>query len=171
MGEPLETFDDQGHPAGLVERAVIHATGLWHRAAHVWLFDGSGRVLLQRRLDTKDVCPGCWDLSVGEHLQPGEDYLQGATRGLAEELGIVGLMLEPLGGVRQMRLELPDVRIRDYELQQTFQARYDGAIAADPEEVAEVRFVTLAELGEELANRPGDFTPWASQDVEDLSLL
>ncbi len=115
--------------------------------------------------------PGCWDLSVGEHLQPGEDYHQAATRGLEEELGIVGLTLTPLGGVRHMRLELPDARIRDYELQQSYQARYDGTIAADPEEVAEVRFVTLAELGEELANRPGDFTPWASQDVEDLSLL
>lgn len=29
-----------------------------------------------------------WDLSVGEHLQPGETYEHAAYRGLEEELGI-----------------------------------------------------------------------------------
>ncbi len=171
MSERIETFDEKGRPAGLVERAVVHATGLWHRAAHVWLFDGDDRVLLQRRLATKDVCPDRWDLSVGEHLQPGEDYTQAAYRGLAEELGIAGLTLASLGDVRRMRLELPDAGIRDYELQQSFWARFDGTIDADPDEVAEVGFFTLDELRTALAERPRAFTPWAQQDVDELALL
>jgi isopentenyldiphosphate isomerase len=49
---------------------------------------GKGDVLLQRRSDDKALEAGCWDLSCAEHLSTGETYLQGAIRGLREELGI-----------------------------------------------------------------------------------
>lgn len=149
----------------------MHATGLWHRAAHVWLFDGDGRLYLQRRAPDKDACPDCWDLSVGEHLRPGEAYEQAAHRGLAEELGIAGLDLRPLGGVRRMRLELPEAGIRDYELQQSFRGYHDGRIDADAREVAEVRRITTGELRGLLAERRGHLTAWARQDAEELGLV
>lgn len=171
MSEPLETFDEAGRPTGLAERAVVHATGLWHCAVHVWLFDPAGRLYLQRRPASKDVCPDLWDLSVGEHLQPGESYEQAAHRGLAEELGVVGLMLAPLGGVRRMRLELAGAGIRDYELQQSFRAEHAGPLEADPEEVAEVRCFTLDELRQSLEAAPDAFTPWCRQDAADLELI
>ena len=43
---------------------------------------------LQQRSLGKKVGSGQWDLSVAEHLQPGEIYSEGAVRGLQEELGI-----------------------------------------------------------------------------------
>ena len=171
VSEQLETYDEPGRAAGLVERAAVHATGLWHCAAHVWLFDGAGRVLLQRRVASKDVYPDCWDLSVGEHLQPGETYEQAAHRGLAEELGIAGVSLATLGGVRRMQLDLPAAGIRDYELQQSFRTRHDGPVTADPAEVAAAEFFTLEELQRALADRPDDFTPWCRQDAHDLALV
>lgn len=171
VGEPLETFDEIGRPAGLIDRAVVHATGLWHRAVHVWLYDAEGRLLLQHRPDSKDVCPGRWDLSVGEHLQPGEGYEQAAHRGLSEELGIAGLSLMPLGDIRRMRLDLPHAGVRDYELQQSFHARHDGPFEADPDEVVELSFFTPADLRDALMQRPDEFTPWAQQDIAELALI
>jgi isopentenyldiphosphate isomerase len=44
--------------------------------------------LLQRRSLEKALEPGCWDLSCAEHLGVGESYLDGAVRGLQEELDI-----------------------------------------------------------------------------------
>lgn len=171
MDEQLETFDEDGHPRGLAERSRVHATGLWHRATHVWLFGPDERVLMQRRASSKDVAPGCWDLSLGEHLQPGETYEQAAQRGLAEELGISSIALAALGGVRPMRLDLPAAGIRDYELQQSFRACHDGALEPDPAEVAELRWFTPVELTRELRQRPDAFTPWCRQDIAELALL
>jgi len=43
------------------------------------------------------VWPGWWDLAVGGVLSPGESFEDGARREVAEELGLAGASLEPLG--------------------------------------------------------------------------
>ncbi|HTL00384.1 MAG TPA: NUDIX domain-containing protein [Pseudomonadales bacterium] len=158
--ELFETFDDDGRPRGLVPRNEVHRRGLWHRASNVFLFDGGGRLYLQRRASRKDVWPNAWDLSVGEHLQPGETFEQAAHRGLAEELAVRGVALTPIGDVVRGCIEIPELQIRDFELQQTFRGVYDGPIAADPAEVSDVRLTTLVALARSVAATPDDFTPW-----------
>ena len=84
---------------GTAPRSRVHAEGLWHKSAQVFLFDGSGpRLYLQRRVDDKDVCPGLWDQSAAEHLKPGE-ILGGSMVRCAvwrEELGVIG-RIDPRG--------------------------------------------------------------------------
>ena len=89
--ELFETYDDQERPLGLMRRCEVHQLGIWHRSVSVFLFDSKGNLYLQRRSPTKDVAPGIWDVSVAEHLIPGESFLDAATRGLAEELGPDGV--------------------------------------------------------------------------------
>lgn len=171
MSELFETYDDDGRATGLVPRAEVHARGLWHASSHVYLFDGTGALYVQRRAAGKDLFPGRWDLSVGEHLRPGETHLEGAVRGLAEELGVTGVTLEALGGIRRWQYELPELGVRDRELQQSFRGCYDGRLHADPEEVAEVRALPLRDIAVWLARAPDAFTPWFVADVEELGLL
>lgn len=162
--EQFEILDERGAPVGLASRTRAHREGLWHRAAHVFLFRADGRLLIQRRQLDKDICPGAWDLSAAEHLKPGESYLEGALRGLREELGVSEALgaadLEPVGGVVTARLDLPEIGVKDHEFQQAFRCVYDGRLAPDAEEVAEIRTMTLTELHAALAARPDDFTPW-----------
>jgi isopentenyldiphosphate isomerase len=171
MSELFETFDDDGRATGLVPRAEVHARGLWHASAHVYLFDGSGALYVQRRAAGKDLFPDHWDFSVGEHLRPGERYREGALRGLAEELGVTGVTLEALGGVRRWQHELPALGVYDRELQQAFRGHYDGAIHPDPEEVAEVRALPLQELARWIGRAPEEFTPWFVAELSHLELL
>jgi isopentenyl-diphosphate Delta-isomerase len=171
VNELFETFDESGRAAGLVAREVVHARGLWHRSAHVFLFDAAGALYVQRRAAGKDLFPGCWDFSVGEHLKPGETYLHGALRGLAEELGVCGVVLEPMSGVRRWTADLPDIGVVDREFQQAFRGSYDGPIRSDPAEVAEVRRVTLSHLAAWIEREPGAFTPWFRAELDQLDLL
>jgi isopentenyldiphosphate isomerase len=171
VDELFETFDEAGHSTGLVRRAEVHARGLWHRSAHVFLFDGSGALIIQRRASGKDLFPGCWDLSVGEHLKPGERYIDGALRGLVEELGVAGIDLEPISGVRRWSCELPEAGIYDRELQQAFRGRHDGPIDADPAEVAAVQAVRLEMLATWLERAPQDFTPWFVWELRQLGFI
>ncbi len=64
--DPDETFDvvdEADRVVGRATRAAVHRRGLRHRAAHVFLFDGAGRLYLQRRSLSKDENPGLWDSS------------------------------------------------------------------------------------------------------------
>jgi len=169
--EYFETFDDQGRRTGLMARNEVHARGLWHRSAHVFLFTGRDELLVQQRAADKDLYPGRWDFSVGEHLHPGEDYLTGALRGLAEELAVTGVSLEPLGEVRRHSHRIPELGVTDRELQQAFRGHYDGPITPDPTEVARVRRVALAELKAWILREREAFTPWFLQELAVLKIV
>lgn len=172
MAEELfATFDGDGNPTGLVPRSRVHREGHWHRAANVFLFRSDGRLLLQRRRANKDVWPGAWDLSAAEHLKPGESYLQGALRGLREELGVENVSLEALDGVLESCVVDEKSGVRDCELQQAFRVVFDGPVWPDPDEVAGTALYTIEELAGAFARRPHDFTPWFRTSAARLGLL
>jgi len=169
--EQFETYDSAGLPLGLVPRSDVHRLGLWHRAANVLLFDHCGRLYIQRRAAGKDVWPNAWDVSVGEHLQPGETFEAAAQRGLAEELSVYDVVLTPLGDMVRAQIEIPEKDIHDCEMQQSFRGDYDGPITAEPAEVADVRLITLADLANEIAAQPNDFTPWLRGRLRAFGLI
>lgn len=98
---PQEHFDivDQHNNRifKLVPRNVVHSKGIWHRSVGVLLINDKQELLVQQRSASKNIWPNAWDISVAEHLQPGESYLDAAKRGVSEELGI---SLEPKDFIR-----------------------------------------------------------------------
>ena len=169
--ELFQTYHEDGRPAGLVPRSVVHQRGLWHRAVHVLVFDGAARLLLQQRAQAKDIGAGLWDLSVGEHLQPGESWAAAAHRGLHEELAIRAEQLEPLGTEQRVKLDDAGRGIHDWEIQRTFVARSNATPQPHPAEVAAVRWLSAAALGAELSRAPDRFTPWFRHTIVSLDLL
>ena len=178
MIEYFQTYDESGALRQLVPRHRVHREGLWHRAAHVFLLRSDGQLLIQQRSSTKDVCPHAWDLSVAEHLKPGESYIDAAHRGLKEELSLTGVELMTLGTEVKARLEMPTNHLqgaqsgavplenpwlKDYEFQQNFIGVSDDAIMPDPVEVADCQFVRLDELAEKMNSNRELFTPWFKQ--------
>jgi len=160
MAERIEIFTAQGEPQGVASRADAHRLGLWHRAVNVFLFRSDGRLLIQKRSGSKDICPDAWDLSTAEHLKPGETYSEAAIRGVREELGIELTDLEPLGDVTESQLEWPGLDVKDYELQKTFRAVSDQPTFASPDEVGEIALVSPGSLRESFRKNPNDYTPW-----------
>ena len=90
--EILDVVDENGMPTGeTVPREKAHAEGIRHRTSHVWLLrvrSGEIQVLLQKRCETKDSWPGCYDISSAGHIPAGVDFLPSAIRELQEELGV-----------------------------------------------------------------------------------
>jgi isopentenyldiphosphate isomerase len=171
MPEYFETFADDGSPLGLVPRSQVHQQGLWHKSAHVFLFDSTRQLYLQRRASDKDLYANLWDFSVGEHLIPGESYHAAAVRGLQEELGIKGVALQAVGGERASSYHAADQGVSDREFQQAYSGCYDGQILPDPAEVAEVRSITLVELERWIARTPEQFTPLFVRDIYELGFI
>ncbi len=48
----------------------------------------------------------------------------------------------------------------EYEFDHVFIGEYDGPFSPDPEEVAEMRYVPLAELKQDMLDHPGRYAVW-----------
>ena len=91
--EMFDIVDENGEPTGTVkERTMVHEDGDLHRTSHVWIVRDNNKggldVLLQKRSESKDSNPGCYDISSAGHIPAGCGYLDSALRELKEELGI-----------------------------------------------------------------------------------
>jgi len=73
----------------------MRAENLPHRATYIFVLDSEGRILVQRRTDTKDLFPGYHDLAAGGVVAAGESYEECALREAEEELGIRDTPLAP----------------------------------------------------------------------------
>ncbi|MFW6137708.1 MAG: NUDIX hydrolase [Spirochaetota bacterium] len=87
--EYFEVCSEDGSYAGTnAPRDVVHSQGLWHKTAHVWIYNSLGEILFQKRAIHKDSHPGLWDVSAAGHLQIGEPPETAAVREVWEELGL-----------------------------------------------------------------------------------
>ena len=159
--ELIDIYNAVGEKIGCVERSRAHGDNtLLHRAAHIFVFSEDGRLLLQKRSMTKRIQPGKWDASVGGHLGAGEDFLTGARRELAEELGLpADTPLEHLFDVEiRNEIESEDARV--------FKAVSEGPFDFQREEIDEVRFFTPEELCSPECRK--GFTPCLIGELERL---
>lgn len=131
-GEIFDTYDEQGNYLGTELRSVCHAKGIWHRAVYCFVFNSSGKLLIQKRSPNKKVGPSQWDLSVAEHLQPKESFIDGVQRGLQEELGVEipkSNIEGPVAPMHKRQLNLHDIKVYDYEFVESYRvAGYDGPV-------------------------------------------
>jgi isopentenyl-diphosphate delta-isomerase len=132
--------------------------GLLHRALSAFVFDASGRLLLQRRAAGKYHFAGLWSNSCCTHPQPGEDVVAAGERRVLEELGI-RCELEAVGTFSYQALDERSGLV-EREVDHVLVATSDEEPQPDPREVAEVRFATLDVLRAELRSSPERYTPW-----------
>lgn len=164
--EWFELVDETDQVIGRARRTKCHGNPrLIHRTAHIMVFHPDGRVLLQKRSAAKDIQPGRWDTAVGGHLQPGEDYALAARRELVEELGVpADLPLQFLFDHRiRNAIESEQVRV--------FATTHPGPFCWPPEEIAEVRFWTPAELWAGILHQADQFTPNLVEELTRLRTL
>ncbi|MDJ1009080.1 MAG: isopentenyl-diphosphate Delta-isomerase [Paracoccaceae bacterium] len=142
-----------------VEKLDAHVRGLRHKAVSVFVMDGN-KVLLQKRAAGKYHTPGLWTNTCCTHPDWDETAEACAVRRLGEELGIAGVRPLHRGQV-EYRADVGG-GLTEHEVVEVFTAEAGRglAVAPNPEEVEEVRWVALGTLADEIAARPGAFTPW-----------
>lgn len=149
--ELFQLCDESGRPTGRAERGVCHADPrLIHMVVHLHVFDGSGRLYLQKRAAWKDACPGLWDTSVGGHVTAGESPGAALLREAREELDI------DAAAARFLFSYLHHGRM-ETEYAYVSALGWSGPVRPDPGEIEEGRFHTRAQI-EDLLGR-GILTP------------
>jgi isopentenyl-diphosphate Delta-isomerase len=146
-----------------ISRNEAHSKGLWHRTVHVWIKNGRGDLLLQKRSSTKETHPGLWDISCAGHLSAGDSSIEAALREMQEELGISceNNTLKFLFTLSQQYAS-PDHLITDNEITDVFlltKPIEEHAVSPDPKEVAEVAVFNVNELKKKLVTKKEIFVP------------
>lgn len=149
--------DEHDRTIGRMEKMQAHQLGRLHRAISVFVFDKDKRLLLQQRALHKYHSPGLWTNTCCTHPRPGETAMAAAHRRLGEEMGLAA----DLAFAFTFRYRAVfDNGLTEHELDHVFIAQNDQRPVADPDEVADFRWVNLEDLNQETADQPGAFTVW-----------
>ena len=131
--------DEQNNVVGAMPRREMRSARLPHRATYILVFNSRGELYVQKRTHTKDVFPGCYDVTAGGVVLTGESYEEKAVRELDEELGIRGVPLTQL-----FDFYYEDEHIRVWG--ETFSCLYDGKLLLQEEEVESGAFMKIEEV-------------------------
>lgn len=152
---------------GYEEKTRCHQEqGLLHRAFSIFLFNPHNQLLLQQRSRHKPLWPLYWSNSVCSHPRKGERDAEAAMRRLDEELGLT----VPLRFVFKFQYQAAFQEIgSEHELCSVYIGQIqDQRVVANPNEIADWRFVDLEELQADLTTHPERYTPWFKLEWEQM---
>ncbi len=159
MGDRVVLVDEDDNEMGTAGKADAHrGDGELHRAVSVFVFDPDGRLLLQRRAETKYHFAGLWANTCCSHPRPGEDVVAAGRRRLREEMGIT-VPLRRAGSFVYRAVD-PRSGLVEHELDHVLVGAFAGAPSLDPAEAQDWAWVDVPELRRRLAAGDGRYAPW-----------
>ncbi|MDH3616071.1 MAG: isopentenyl-diphosphate Delta-isomerase [Gammaproteobacteria bacterium] len=166
--EELILVDRDDNEVGHLSKALCHnGAGVLHRAFSLFLFDDSGRLLLQQRGEGKRLWPGYWSNSCCSHPRRGESMETATMRRLNDELNVEASLEHAYNFCYTAEYSEAG---SENELCHVYLGKVSSDIQPNDSEIASVRFVAASVLDAELARSPQRFTPWFKQEWRELVL-
>jgi isopentenyl-diphosphate Delta-isomerase len=161
----LVLVDADDREIGIVEKMSAHREGALHRAFSIFVFDRSGRLLLQRRALNKYHSGGLWSNTCCSHPAPGERPIDAAHRRLEEEMGFD---CDLTGGYAfTYRADVGNGLV-EHELDHVFVGRFDGEPRPDATEVHGWTWKSVDEIRRDVSAQPSRYTVWFRVALERL---
>ena len=161
MEQTLILVDNNDRILGYAPRSVCHTgKGRRHRAFVVALYNGDGKLLLQKR--KHDLFSNMWDLTGASHpLRLGsrnETYSEAAARCVRTEFGVGKVFLRKIGAFNYYA---PHGKKCENEHCAVIVGRYDGKLKVNHNVAYGFRWATLSETLREIRTHPETFVMWA----------
>jgi len=160
--ELIDVFDENNNSLGIkLMKSEAHKKGLWHRAAHVWIYNSKGEVLLQLRAKDKEFFPDRWDISVAGHVSAGESPAVSPVREIKEEIGLE-ISEKELEFMRVMKYSIDVGVLKNREFIYVLTLKYEGdleELKRQEEEIQELRFFHADFVKKDVLKNPDKYTP------------
>lgn len=154
--EKLLLVDTRDEVLGSIDKMDAHTSPHLHRAFSVLLYH-KNQVLIQRRAVGKYHSGGLWANTCCSHPRT-TDTLQDALARLTIETGIsVPALEEVFGFVYYAKF---DNGMYEYEYDHVFLAEYNGGCCPNPDEVAEMKWVDIDILLDDMTAHPQNYAVW-----------
>ena len=160
--EPLILVDQDDNEIGVLSKGECHdGDGVLHRAFSIFIFNSAGELLLQQRSADKRLWPLYWSNTCCSHPRPGESVEEATHRRLEQELGMRGNLRylfkfqyhAPFGDLGSER-----------ELCWVYAGTGEDPPKPNANEIADIRWISPAELDREFVTRPETLTPWFAME-------
>jgi len=168
----IDVLDDYGIRTGeALSRKKIHELGKVHRAVHLYLFDESNNLLLQRRSYKTDHYPGMLSISLTGHVDAGESSIEALRREIQEELNFNPIIMKTdfLFSFRQDAIISPtyiDRQFNDvYACWHKFKVE---DILFDSNDISEVKLVSFSEFKSMVDNEKSELAPVYKRECSDV---
>lgn len=161
----VDGFDQE---QGQLDKLTVHQQGIRHRAFSIMLgYREQGQEtiwLIQQRADSKYHSGGLWSNTCCSHPLVGEDILTTMPQRLTIELGLPAKEAEKIElkfcGKFEYQIQFDD--LSEHEIDHVYLGYLPNkvALAPNPEEVQDLRWLTLSEILAELNDQPNNWSSW-----------
>lgn len=166
----VQLVNETGQISGIATKLEAHTSpGLWHLAVSVFVTNGSGDWLVQRRALKKYHFAGLWANACCTHPSGSETPRSVAEKRLFEEMG-VRASVSHVGRMRYEAID-PVSGLVEREDDHIFTALFGGDPIPNPSEVEEWRWISHEDLVNELRDRSESWVPWVHYAVSKFPSL
>lgn len=155
--DQLILVDSNDNVVGKMEKLEAHQKGLLHRAFSIFLFNSSGEMLIQQRVDSKYHSPGLWTNACCSHPSPNETVMDAGQRRLMEELGISTFLVHSF--YFEYRTEFENGLI-EHELDHVLVGYTNENPILNPSEAKAFQWISLENLMHDIQISPENYTIW-----------
>lgn len=157
MEEQIILVNENDEPVGAMGKLETHEKGLLHRAFSIFVKNQEGKLMLQKRAETKYHCGGLWTNTCCGHPGGGEETLAAAHRRLGEEMGFDCHLEEVFVFHYTTPLEKG---LTENEIDHVFVGTFNREPHINPEEADDWAWMTREEIEKDLATHPEKYTYW-----------
>jgi len=159
MIEKIAVIDENDNITGYEEKLTVHEKGLLHRAFSVFIINGD-KMLIQKRALNKYHSAGLWTNACCSHQRQGEELFEAVHRRMQEELGFDCELKEVFSFIYKVQFENGLI---EHELDHVFIGNYCKEVNPNPDEIEQIKWISLDDLSEMVKNNPQEFTYWFKQ--------
>lgn len=149
MSELNIEVDENNKVLGLKPREEFYGGNIIHRSSYLLLFNSKSELLLIKRSDNKRWYPGLYTFTVSGTVAD-ESYSECIRRETLEEIGLKDLSFHELFTFRHKDSQ-------DNAFGTIFWTKSDELIKPDQHEISGVRWVVLAQLRDDMTNKPNNY--------------
>lgn len=142
---------------GTMAKLEAHQKALLHRAFSVFILNDNNEIMLQQRAAHKYHSPLLWTNTCCSHQRVGESNIVAGKRRLMEEMGFEVELEELFHFIYKAPF---DNGLTEHELDHVMVGRYNGSPEINQEEVANWKWMGIAQVKDDLMEHPHRYTVW-----------
>ena len=133
----------------------------------VFIINSAGQMLIQKRSTNKIHCAGLWSNACSSRTKIEEVANLAASRRLQEELGLCCQLYEAFPFMYRARADNPCLQGYNH----VFIGVSDNHPQPNSDEIADIKWVAIPDLLQEIQEHPGHYAPWFRLSIEGVALF
>tara|TARA_B110000211_G_C14036417_1_gene534765 strand:- start:239 stop:766 length:528 start_codon:yes stop_codon:yes gene_type:complete len=142
---------------GSMGKLKAHQEGALHRAFSIFLFNGKGEMLMQRRALGKYHSPGLWTNTCCSHPAPGESLMDAADRRLKMEMGMKSVLKHQFQFYYKSGFENGLI---EHEIDHVLFGETNEQPLLNTDEACDWKYMSIEEVSNDIINNPEAYTTW-----------